>query len=114
MGDFQPTAKGGPRFGAQPIRDIMIETRWNCAQLAKRIGVTKTHLYLTVYGKTPRSPILRESLPPVLGRKITDLFTSESLAATFRQSSADAGARSWGHGRKPAPKPGCPRKASAS
>lgn len=95
MGDFQPNAKGAPRFGAQPIRNVMIETRWNCAQLAKRIGVTKTHLYLAVYGKTPPSPILRKSLPPVLGRKITDLFTLESLAATFQQSSSDAGARSW-------------------
>jgi DNA-binding XRE family transcriptional regulator len=113
VGDFQPNAKGASRFGAQPIRNVMIERRWNCAQLAKRIGVTKTHLYLAVYGKTPPSPILRKSLPPVLGRKITDLFTLESLAATFQQSSADAGARSWGHGRKPAPKPKRPRKASA-
>ena len=78
---FRQGAKGYCRFGPQPIRQWMDETRWSCARLADQVGVSYDHLYLAITGKTTPSWILRESLPPILGVKLRFLFTPKSLAA---------------------------------
>jgi hypothetical protein len=78
---FRHGAKGYARFGPQPIRRWMDETRWSCARLADQVGVSYHHLYLAITGKTAPSAILRDSLPAVLGVKLAFLFTPESLAA---------------------------------
>jgi hypothetical protein len=81
---FRHGAKGGSRFGMQPIRQRMEEERWNCKLLADRAGVPYHHLYLAIIGRTPPSPHLREALPPILGIRLSALFTPESLASDFQ------------------------------
>jgi len=92
---FRHGAKGGSRFGMQPIRQRMEEERWNCKLLADRMGVPYHHLYLAIIGRTPPSPHLREALPPILGVPLSVLFTPESLASEFQSQyhpSSTAGA----------------------
>jgi hypothetical protein len=92
---FRHGAKGGSRFGMQPIRQRMEAERWNCKLLADRVGVPYHHLYLTIIGRTPPSPQLREALPPILGLPLSALFTAESLASEFQSQyhpSGNAGA----------------------
>lgn len=83
-----------PQHGRQPARDIAHEERWTLTRLAKHIDVPVTHLRGALYGITYPNDAIRERLPAVLGRPLSELFHPEMLVRrhqphlTFAQKQA--------------------------
>lgn len=73
----------GP-LGHQPLRAVMKEQRWHVSTLSEELGVSYSHLFNVMRGKTPPSPYLRRRLPEVLGVPLADLFTAAALASRYR------------------------------
>jgi transcriptional regulator with XRE-family HTH domain len=73
-------------FGRQPALDLVLKRYWTMPDLAQEINVNKAHLYNALYGRTRPSDELRERLPRLLKRELTDLFTPEALAKPYSGS----------------------------
>lgn len=71
------------RFGAQPARQALVDERWSQPKAAERINVPHLHLRGALNGHVPPSQVVRDRLPALLGRPLTELFTPDSLAATY-------------------------------
>lgn len=70
-----------PKLGRQPALEMLKDQdRWNTASLARQIGVTRNHVINALWGRSHPSNVLREQLPALLGRPLTELFTPASLA----------------------------------
>lgn len=74
----------GQKYGDQPAVKVIYDQRWSYTRLALELGVTHKHLYAACRGVTTPSDLLREQLPQILGTELSDLFTAESLAASFQ------------------------------
>lgn len=72
------------RFGVQPARQALVDERWTQPRAAEQINVPPLHLRNAVNGHVPPSQVVRDRLPALLGKPLSELFTSEALAATFQ------------------------------
>jgi len=72
------------RFGVQPARQVLVDERWTQPGAADQINVPRLHLRGAVNGHVPPSQVVRDRLPALLGKPLSQLFTEESLAAKYR------------------------------
>ena len=91
------------RFGDQPAKKALTEERWSQPRAAEKINVPFLHLRGALNGHVAPSKVVRDRLPALLGRPLSELFTAEALAATYhgnrgpqsRKRDGEAWATSW-------------------
>lgn len=67
----------------QPVRRALILADMSVTQAAEKIGVTWSHLYATVIGRTTPSEVVRQRLPELLGIPLEELYDADLLARTY-------------------------------
>lgn len=70
-------------FPVQPAKRVLYDERWSVPRAAQKLGVSTTHLFNCLHGNCPPSPEVRDKLPALVGRPLTELFTAESLARPY-------------------------------
>jgi len=88
------------RFGEQPIRGVVRRRHWNLRLIAYETSVGYSHLINAANGITAPSPELRQKLTEFLDLPADELFTQESLAATYSEGRARGGKISRRYGRR--------------
>jgi transcriptional regulator with XRE-family HTH domain len=72
-----------PQLGRQPGIALSREERWSLSALARRLDVPLGHLTNAMHGRAHPSDAIRDRLPAVVGRPLSELFTQEALARAY-------------------------------
>lgn len=78
-----------PSFGPQPAIEILQQQRWTVSAAAREIGVKRAHLNGVIHGYVTPSLVVREQLPKLLNRPLTDLFNEDFLKLPIRYRRGD-------------------------
>lgn len=85
--------------GDQPIIPVLKEQGRSYTWLAQKLNVSYRRLYAVCRGITTPPPEFRDQLPAILGVPLSQLFTTETLDATYNAAQAAGGAMSLGRRR---------------
>lgn len=71
------------RFPVQPARQLLYNERWSIPSAAQELNIPTAHLFNCLRGNCPPAPEVRDRLPALLHRPLTELFTADALAAQY-------------------------------
>jgi transcriptional regulator with XRE-family HTH domain len=76
-------------FGKQPAHAILRAQGRTIEGTARALGINPNHLHHTLRGNVRPSVRVREQLPPLLGKPLSELFDAELLNLPFDRRMPD-------------------------